>query len=84
MRILTSKAHAEKKKRLEKNKQKTTNQPAKQTNIQPKNEEFIRANNAKTECREIEPNPPKENALHEGNNPSFSDEFIKPNPFLTF
>jgi hypothetical protein len=30
-----------------------------------------------TECHEIEPNPSKDRAMHEGDNPSFWDEFIK-------
>jgi hypothetical protein len=29
------------------------------------------------ECHEIEPNPSKDRAMHEGDNPSFWDEFIK-------
>ena len=28
-------------------------------------------------CHEIEPNPSKERAMHEGDNPSFLDEFNK-------
>jgi hypothetical protein len=28
-------------------------------------------------CHEIEPNPSKDRAVHEGDNPSFWDEFIK-------
>jgi hypothetical protein len=32
---------------------------------------------AKTECHEIEPNPWKDRAMPEGDNPSFCDEFIK-------
>jgi hypothetical protein len=31
----------------------------------------------KTQCHEIEPNPSKDRAMHEGDNPSFRDEFIK-------
>jgi hypothetical protein len=31
----------------------------------------------KTESHEIEPNPSKDRAMHEGDNPSFLDEFIK-------
>jgi hypothetical protein len=31
-------------------------------------------------CHEIEPNPSKDRAIHEGDNPSFLDEFMK----LTF
>ena len=28
-------------------------------------------------CREIEPNPSKDRAMHEGDNPSFLDKFMK-------
>ena len=28
------------------------------------------------ECHEIEPNPSNDRAMHEGDNPSFRDEFI--------
>jgi hypothetical protein len=34
-------------------------------------------------CHEIEPNPSKDRAMHEGDNPSFLDEFIKFTFFLT-
>jgi hypothetical protein len=34
-------------------------------------------------CHEIEPNPSKDRAMHEGDNPSFLDEFIKFVFFLT-
>jgi hypothetical protein len=27
-------------------------------------------------CHEVEPNPSKDRAMHEGDNPSFCDEFI--------
>jgi hypothetical protein len=30
-----------------------------------------------TKCHEIEPNPSKDRAMPEGDNPSFLDEFIK-------
>jgi hypothetical protein len=33
-------------------------------------------------CHEIEPNPSKDRAIHEGDNPSFWDEFIKFTFFL--
>jgi hypothetical protein len=33
-------------------------------------------------CHEIEPNPSKNRAMHEGDNPSFLDEFIKITFFL--
>jgi hypothetical protein len=42
-----------------------------------------RANGIRTECHEIEPNPSKDRALHEGDNLSFWDEFIKFTFFLT-
>jgi hypothetical protein len=29
-----------------------------------------------TKCHEIEPNPSKDRAMHEGDNPFFGDEFI--------
>jgi hypothetical protein len=32
-------------------------------------------------CHEIEPNLSKDRAMHEGYNPSFSDEFIKSIPY---
>jgi hypothetical protein len=31
----------------------------------------------KTKCHEIEPNPSKDRAMHEGDNLSFWDEFVK-------
>jgi hypothetical protein len=34
-------------------------------------------------CHEIETNPSKDRAMHEGDNPSFRDEFIKFTFFLT-
>jgi hypothetical protein len=34
-------------------------------------------------CHEIEPNPSKDRAMLEGDNPSFRDEFIKCTFFLT-
>jgi hypothetical protein len=33
-------------------------------------------------CHEIEPNPSKDNAMHEGDNPSFWDEFINLRDFI--
>jgi hypothetical protein len=36
-----------------------------------------------TECHEIEPNPSKDRAMPEGDNPSFPDEFTKFTLFLT-
>jgi hypothetical protein len=36
-----------------------------------------------TKCHEIEPNLLKDRAMHEGDNPSFLDEFIKFAFFLT-
>jgi hypothetical protein len=35
-------------------------------------------------CHEIEPNPSKDRAVHEGDNPSFRDEFIKFSCFFVF
>jgi hypothetical protein len=40
-----------------------------------------RANKNQTDSHEIEPNPPKNKAMHEGDNPSFWDQLIK---FLFF
>jgi hypothetical protein len=37
----------------------------------------------KIECHEIEPNPSKNRAMPDGDNPSFRDEFIKFTFFLT-
>jgi hypothetical protein len=37
----------------------------------------------KTESQEIEPNPSKDRAMHEEDNPSFLEEFIKSTSFLT-
>jgi hypothetical protein len=36
-----------------------------------------------TQCLEMEPNPSKDRAMHEGDNPSFSNEFIELSFFLT-
>jgi hypothetical protein len=36
-----------------------------------------------TLCHEIEPDPSKDRAMYEGDNPSFCDEFIKFTFFLT-
>jgi hypothetical protein len=36
-----------------------------------------------TDCHEIEPNPSKDRAMPEGDNPSFWDEFTKFTFFLT-
>jgi hypothetical protein len=38
---------------------------------------YERADKNQTEGHEIKPNPSKDRAMHERDNPSFSDEFIK-------
>jgi hypothetical protein len=38
---------------------------------------------AKTDSHEIEPNPSKDRSMHEGDNPSFLDEFMKISFFAT-
>jgi hypothetical protein len=41
------------------------------------------ADKTQIECHEIDPNPSKDRAMHEGDNPSFYIEFIKFTFFLT-
>jgi hypothetical protein len=49
----------------------------------PKNcENCKRAEKNQILCHDIEPNPSKDRAMHEGDNPSFWDEFIKFTFFL--
>jgi hypothetical protein len=52
------------KKKKKKNKTKQTTPPKKKTNKQTNKQKQIL-------CHEIEPNPSKDRALHEGDNPSF-------------
>jgi hypothetical protein len=37
----------------------------------PKEKKYERADETQIECHEIEPNPSKDRAMHEGDNPSF-------------
>ena len=42
-----------------------------------KNVKGVKSRKNEILCHEIEPNPSKDRAMHEGDNPSFLDEFMK-------
>jgi hypothetical protein len=48
-----------------------------------KSENCERFHKTQKDCHEIEPNPSKDRAMHEGDNPSFCNEFVKFALFLT-
>ena len=49
----------------------------KKLEVRKKNVKSVKSRKNQILCHEIEPNPSKERAMHEGDNPSFLDEFMK-------